>query len=236
MFLQITRHRLDSPFFTGLNRRSIEVKAPPARIFALINDLHGWAAWSPYEKKDPDMKRTFSGSPAGKGAVYEWDGNNSVGKGRMEIIDAVVPSKVTIKLDFIKPFEGHNIADFILVPRGDTTEVTWLMHGPTPFVSKLMQVFVNMDTMIGKDFETGLANLKAMALVELFGEKGFVYAGNDRSDLVVWRRAKGAIVVNATRSVFYHELIIPIGPHQSAGIRSRDGKPGTPIEYLLRYQ
>ena len=143
-------------------RRSIDVKAPPAKLFAMIDDLHRWAAWSPYEKKDPDMKRTFSGSQSGKGAVYEWDGNNSVGKGRMEIIDTATPSKVAIKLDFIKPFEGHNTAEFTMEPKGDQTVVTWAMYGPSSYIFKLMGIFMSMDNMIGKDFEVGLANLKAL--------------------------------------------------------------------------
>src|SRR5207344_771615 len=96
-------------------------------------------------------------------AAYEWDGNNNVGKGRMEITDTSPPSKVIIKLDFIKPFEGHNTAEFVLAPSGDTTNVSWAIHGPRPFVAKVMCLFINMDTMIGKDFEVGLANLKAMA-------------------------------------------------------------------------
>ena len=143
--------------------RSLAIKAPPDKIFALINDLHGWGAWSPYEKRDPDMKRTFSGAPSGKGAVYEWDGNKNVGKGRMEIIDTAPPNKVVVKLDFLKPFEGHNTAEFTMVPQGDATNVTWGMYGPSPYVAKVMGTFMNMDKLIGKDFETGLANLKALA-------------------------------------------------------------------------
>jgi uncharacterized protein YndB with AHSA1/START domain len=144
-------------------RRALNIKAPPEKIFALINDLHGWGAWSPYEKKDPAMKRTFSGAASGKGAVYEWDGNKNVGKGRMEIVEASPPSKIVIKLDVISPFEGHNTAEFTMDSKGDGTDVTWAMHGPAPFISKVMQVFINMDTMIGKDFEDGLADLKALA-------------------------------------------------------------------------
>ena len=110
------------------------------------------------------MKRTLSGAASGPGAVYAWDGTSKVGAGRMEIKDATAPSKVIIQLDFIRPFEGHNVTDFTLAPRADsTTEVTWLMRGPAPFVTKLMGVFVDMDKMIGKDFEAGLANLKAAA-------------------------------------------------------------------------
>ena len=143
--------------------RTASIKAAPEKIFALINDLHGWGAWSPYEKKDPAMKRTFSGAASGKGAIYEWDGNKNVGKGRMEITETSPPSRILIKLDFISPFEGHNTAEFSMVPKGDTTSVTWAMDGPAPFVSKVMQVFLNLDTMIGKDFEDGLANLKTLA-------------------------------------------------------------------------
>ena len=144
-------------------QRATSIKAPPAKVFALINDFHKWGEWSPWEKLDPDLKRTFSGADAGKGAVYAWEGNNKVGAGRMEITEPTPPSKVLIKLDFIKPFEGHNIAEFTLEPQGDATQLTWAMYGPTPFVSKVMQVFVSMDSLIGKDFETGLANLKAAA-------------------------------------------------------------------------
>jgi uncharacterized protein YndB with AHSA1/START domain len=152
-------------------QRSASIKAPPDRIFAQINDLRGWSAWSPYEKKDPTMKRTFSGAPSGKGAVYEWDGDDNVGKGRMEITEATPPNKVVIKLDFIKPFEGHNTAEFTMEPakgpEGDNTVVTWAMYGPCPYMAKVMGVamglFMNMDDMIGNDFAAGLANLKAAA-------------------------------------------------------------------------
>ena len=144
-------------------QRSASIKAPPDKIFPLINDLHAWSAWSPYEKKDPAMKRTFSGAPNGKGAVYEWDGDKNVGKGRMEITDSASPSKVIIKLDFIKPFEGHNTAEFTMEPKGDNTVVTWAMYGPSAFMMKVMGIFMNMDNMIGNDFAVGLANLKTLA-------------------------------------------------------------------------
>ena len=143
-------------------QRAASMKAPPEKIFAVVNDFHRWTEWSPWEKLDPAMKRTQSGAPSGKGAIYEWDGNSKAGAGRMEIIESTPAAKVGIQLDFIKPFEGHNIAEFTLAPQGETTDVTWTMHGPAPFISKLMQVFVSMDTMIGKDFEAGLANLKAV--------------------------------------------------------------------------
>jgi uncharacterized protein YndB with AHSA1/START domain len=144
-------------------QRSATIKAPPEKIYALINDFHRWGEWSPWEKLDPLMKRTFSGTPAGVGTVYEWNGNDKVGAGRMEITGSAPSSKIDIKLDFIKPFEGHNITEFTLSPQGDSTQVNWNMHGPAPFITKLMGVFVSMDSMIGKDFEAGLANMKAAA-------------------------------------------------------------------------
>lgn len=144
-------------------QRSAAIKAPPEKIYALIADLHAWGAWSPYEKKDPAMKRTFSGAASGKGAVYEWDGNKNVGTGRMEIIEASAPSKVAIKLDFLKPFEGHHTAEFTMVSSADGTTVTWAMYGSSPFMMKVMGTFMNMDRMIGDDFAVGLANLKAVA-------------------------------------------------------------------------
>ena len=143
-------------------RRSTSIKAPPERIFPLISDFHQWVTWSPYEQKDPAMKRTYSGAERGKGAVYAWDGDKNVGSGRMEILDASAPSKIVIKLDFFKPFEGHNTAEFIMLPQGDGTHVTWLMHGPANFMSRLIQVFMNLDNLIGRDFEAGLANLKTI--------------------------------------------------------------------------
>ena len=143
-------------------QRAISIKAPADRIFPLINDFHQWKTWSPYETKDPAMKRTYGGADSGKGAVYAWDGDRNVGSGRMEILEASAPSKIVIKLDFFTPFEGHNTAEFTMLPQGDGTHVTWLMHGPANFISRLIQVFINLDKMIGKDFEAGLANLKTL--------------------------------------------------------------------------
>ncbi|HEX7812829.1 MAG TPA: SRPBCC family protein [Burkholderiales bacterium] len=144
-------------------QRSASIKAPPEKIFPLINDYRNWAAWSPYETRDPAMKRTFGPTTVGKGATYAWDGNKEVGQGSMEIQESVPSSRVTIKLDFLKPFEAHNRVEFTLQPQGDTTRVSWNMRGPAPFFSKVMQVFINMDKMVGRDFETGLANMKAVA-------------------------------------------------------------------------
>lgn len=143
-------------------QRSTTIKAPPEKIFAVVNDFQRWTEWSPWEKLDPAMKRTLGGPANGKGATYAWEGNSKAGQGRMEIIESVPSSKVGIQLDFIKPFEANNVAEFTMTPQGDATQVNWVMRGPTPFVSKLMQVFVDLDTMIGKDFEEGLANLKAL--------------------------------------------------------------------------
>ena len=143
-------------------QRSVGINAPPERIFPLISDFHQWVTWSPYEQKDPAMKRTYSGAERGKGAAYAWDGDKNVGSGRMEILDVSAPSKIVIKLDFFKPFEGHNTAEFTMLPQGDGTHVTWVMHGPANFMSRLIQVFMNLDNMIGKDFEAGLANLKTI--------------------------------------------------------------------------
>jgi len=143
-------------------QRAVSINAPPERIFSLISDFHQWLSWSPYEQKDPAMKRTYSGAERGKGAVYAWDGDKNVGSGRMEILETSAPQKIVIKLDFFTPFEGHNTAEFTMLPQGDGTHVTWLMHGPANFMSRLIQVFINLDKMIGKDFEAGLANLKTL--------------------------------------------------------------------------
>jgi hypothetical protein len=144
-------------------RRATSVKAPPEKIFPFINDFRRWNSWSPYENRDPAMKRTLSGAASGAGAIYEWDGNNKVGAGRMEITDTAPPSKVTIKLDFSRPFEGHNIAEFTLDRNGAATTLTWAMRGPNRYIGKVMGIFIDMDRMIGKDFEIGLANLKELA-------------------------------------------------------------------------
>jgi uncharacterized protein YndB with AHSA1/START domain len=143
-------------------QRSIGISAPAEKIFPLISDFHQWRSWSPYETKDPAMKRTYSGADSGKGAAYAWDGDKNVGSGRMEILETSAPQKIVIKLDFFTPFEGHNTAEFTMLPQGDGTHVTWVMYGPANFMSRLIQVFMNLDNMIGKDFEAGLANLKKL--------------------------------------------------------------------------
>ncbi len=143
-------------------QRSTSIKAPPEKIFAILNDFHQSESWSPYEKKDPTMKRTFSGAANGKGAVYEFDGNKEVGKGRLVITDTSPPSKVTITLDMVEPFEAHNIIEYTLQAKGEATDVTWAMNGQCPYIAKVMGIFFDMDRMIGKDFEAGLASLKTL--------------------------------------------------------------------------
>jgi uncharacterized protein YndB with AHSA1/START domain len=143
--------------------RSQRVQAPPERIFELINDFHQWAVWSPWEKLDPAMTKSYTGAASGKGAVYAWAGNRKAGEGRMEITDTVPGSRVVIKLDFLKPFEGHNTAEFGLEVEDKFTNVTWTMSGPVPYPMKLTTMFFSMDGLVGKDFETGLTNMKAIA-------------------------------------------------------------------------
>lgn len=143
--------------------RAITIDAPPDRIYGLLTDFRQWSAWSPYEKRDPAMRRRFEGAASGPGAVYAWAGNKEVGEGRMEIVKAAPPTELTIQLDFIEPFAARNTAQFTLTPAQGGTRVTWAMWGPSPYLSKLIGLFVDMDTMIGRDFEAGLANLKTLA-------------------------------------------------------------------------
>lgn len=144
-------------------QRSLTINAPPERIFPLISDFRNWTQWSPWEKLDPNLKRDYSGAPSGLGAVYAWEGDKKVGQGRMEIVEAVPSGKVALKLDFIRPFAAHNAVTFALEPAGGATDVTWTMTGPTPFIGKIFHVFVDMDRMVGRDFEAGLASMKAAA-------------------------------------------------------------------------
>jgi uncharacterized protein YndB with AHSA1/START domain len=143
--------------------RRTHIGAAPEAVYALVEDFHRWPAWSPWEGMDPDMTRAHSGAERGSGAVYEWKGNRKVGRGRMEIQQAVPPSEVLIKLDFLEPFEAHNMAEFALQPAAGGTDVSWTMSGNHTFVGKLFSVFMPMDRLVGKDFERGLANLKRAA-------------------------------------------------------------------------
>ena len=142
--------------------RTTRIAAPAERIFALINDFHLWQKWTPYDK-DPAMTKIYSGAASGVGAIYEWEGDAQVGKGTAQITESQPASRITIKLDFIKPFEAHNIAEFTLKAGSDATQLTWAMHGTQGFMVKLMGLFFSMDKMAGKDFEIGLARIKAIA-------------------------------------------------------------------------
>lgn len=145
-------------------RRSATIKAPPDKLFSLINDLHKMQAWSAWETVDPKMKRSYSGEAGGKGAKYAWEGNREIGQGSMEITESIPASKVALRLDFIKPFEGHNTVEFSIEPNGDNTVVTQTMKGTSSYIPKLMcLLFFDQDKMIGGKFEEGLANLKVIA-------------------------------------------------------------------------
>jgi polyketide cyclase/dehydrase/lipid transport protein len=143
--------------------RSRTVAAPPDALHAYVNDFHQWPAWSPWEKLDPAMKREYAGAPAGPGAVYAWSGNDQVGEGRMTITDSQPPRSVTIRLEFLKPWAATNTTQFDFTPSGTGTNVTWAMTGHNNFMAKAFSVVMDMDKMVGPDFERGLANLDAAA-------------------------------------------------------------------------
>ncbi len=140
--------------------RSVIINTPAEKIFGLINDFNQWKLWSPYEQKDPAMKRTFGAITSGVGGNYAWDGNNEVGAGRMEILESNVPSLIKIKLEFFRPLKAINTAEFTLKKVDSGVEVRWAMYGDANFISKLMGLFFNVDAMVGKDFEQGLSELK----------------------------------------------------------------------------
>lgn len=139
--------------------RSLVIAAPVAAIHPHINDLRAWAHWSPYEAKDPDIQLEYGGAPRGVGAWSAWNGDNNVGEGRMEIVEST-PQHVRLRLDFVRPMEASNGADFTLTPEGNSTRVSWAMDGKAMFVTKVMQVLVDFDGLVGRDFEEGLAKLK----------------------------------------------------------------------------
>jgi uncharacterized protein YndB with AHSA1/START domain len=143
--------------------RRINIKATPEQLFPLINDFHRWKSWSPWEKMDPAMNRTYSGKPSGVGAIYEWVGNKKVGQGRMEIAEASENTRLFILLEFIKPFAAKNTAEFTFQQQGDETLIVWAMEGKQPLMAKVMCLFMDMDKMVGKDFEEGLQNLQRVA-------------------------------------------------------------------------
>lgn len=141
--------------------RSTTIDAPPARIYAQVANFHRWRAWSPWEGLDPDLRRTYTGPDTGSGATYTWAGNRKAGEGRMEITEASEPTRVSIDLQFLKPFKARNETVFDIRPEGSGARVTWAMTGRRTLVTKIMGVFKSMDAMVGPDFERGLASLKA---------------------------------------------------------------------------
>jgi uncharacterized protein YndB with AHSA1/START domain len=154
--------------------RSTTIEAPPSTVFALVNDFHQWALWSPWEKLDPDMKKEFSGAAIGKGSIYSWSGNDSVGEGRMTIVDNRPPERIEIKLEFLKPYAATNDTEFNFKPVGSSTEVSWTMSGYNNFMGKAFSLVMNIDQMVGKDFEKGLASMKQAAEAEAAKAKAAV--------------------------------------------------------------
>jgi hypothetical protein len=142
--------------------RSATMRAPAAAAFAQVNDFHNWRTWSPWEKIDPALKRSYEGPPAGAGATYAWQGNKDVGEGRMTIVESRPGELVRIRLEFFKPFAATNTAEFSFKPAGEDTSVTWTMTGQNSFFARAICVFVNMDKMVGGMFEQGLAQMKAV--------------------------------------------------------------------------
>ena len=145
-----------------IQRSAVFSTSPPA-AFAQVNDFHKWEAWSPWAKMDPACKNEFSGEPAGTGAKFSWAGNKKVGEGRMTIVESKPNQLIRIQLDFLKPFCATNIAEFIFEPRGEQTAVTWSMTGSRKFPFKAICMFMNMDKIVGGEFEKGLADMKALA-------------------------------------------------------------------------
>lgn len=143
--------------------RSATIHTSPERIFPFINDLHRWQAWSPYEKKDPAMERSYEGPQAGEGAAYGWSGNKNIGSGRMQITQSIPSSRVEIRLEFLTPFKATHTAEFVLTPLDDSTRVMWAMQGRHNLVGRLMGLLFNMDKFVGKDFEEGLAQLRLVS-------------------------------------------------------------------------
>ncbi|MCF8206636.1 MAG: SRPBCC family protein [Methylotenera sp.] len=143
--------------------RQARIEAPSERVWPLVSELRAFNRWNPYERKDPLIQGAYSGAASGVGSRYDWD-SREVGSGSLEITALQHGRRVQMKLDFIKPFEAHNQAEFALQPLPDgATEVRWTMQGPANFVSKLMGVFIDMDRMVGRDFEAGLQNLRQLA-------------------------------------------------------------------------
>ncbi len=142
--------------------RSADIGAAPERVFSQLNDFKNWAAWSPWEEMDPSLQRNFSGAASGKGAKYAWVGNKKVGEGNMEITKSVPSSTILLDLNFLKPFKASNVTEFTLTPKAGRTHLKWEMRGPLNLFMKVMHLFMDMDGMVGKDFDKGLAKIKAL--------------------------------------------------------------------------
>lgn len=143
-------------------KRSLDINATAAQVYGNLNNFRRWEGWSPWEKLDPAMERTFDGPDSGIGAVYTWKGNDKVGKGNMEITAATIPTRLEIAIDFIEPFPASNTVEFSLDEQNEHTLVTWTMRGNHNKLGKLMSAFMDMDATVGADFEQGLVNLKAV--------------------------------------------------------------------------
>lgn len=143
--------------------RTATIAAPAPVVFAQVNDFRKWDAWNPWAKIDPAMKQGYEGAPAGKGAVYTWAGNNEVGEGRMTITESRPNELIRIQMEFLKPFQGRSTAEFTFKPEGDRTAVTWSMVGEHDFIAKAMHLVMNLDRMVGTNFEKGLTQMKSMA-------------------------------------------------------------------------
>lgn len=144
-------------------QRNTVIAATPEKVFALIDDYRAWTAWSPWEHKDPAMRREYGANTRGVGASYAWEGDKNVGKGSMTTLESAAPSKLQLRLDFEKPFKAHNTVTFTVTPEAGGTRVNWKMEGPVPYFFKIMHMLCDMDEMCGRDFEAGLAAMKTVA-------------------------------------------------------------------------
>ncbi len=142
--------------------RSTHIAADPARVHALVNDFRGWREWSPWEDVDPDLHREYSGADSGVGAHYAWSGNRKAGSGSMEIVRSDA-EEIGVRLSFLKPWKATNDVRFVLLPSNSGTDVTWHMSGEQSGIAALFGKVFSMDKLLGKDFEKGLARLKAAA-------------------------------------------------------------------------
>jgi hypothetical protein len=156
--------------FRILRKRAMKVD--PSAVFAMINDFHQWERWSPWDKIDPNLARNYSGNASGVGAKYHWAGAKNVGEGTMEILESTPDERVLIDLHFIRPFEARNKTTFTIERGADAVTLSWIMDGENGFMSKLFGLFMNMDKMVGADFEKGLAAMEAAIVSESSSKQG----------------------------------------------------------------